>query len=568
MTATTINLESLLDLSAKLVESNDVEYILNTALLSLMGKLRVSRACALIADGSEMRAVVVKGNLTKTSFAFVPDSQTFDCEEMHAELFEQGLVLCAPIRSKGVVRGALVLGPSLGSPAYNETERHYVSLVSMISAHALQSAEQMHNLLLEKSIVESRNQLLESLFEMSNDLGSLFTREQILQIFSFRLMGQVMVSRFALLTFRPDGSSELAFNRFHIDFDASLVGALRSLHDTVDINTWAADAALVEQLRSCGTELLVPLFIKNESRGILIVGKKMVGSLSAMDRRFIEALGSTLATALENARLFEEELKKQRIESELAVARQIQHKLFPETLPTLERTEIAARNVSSQQVGGDYFDVIKLGDDKVLLAIADVSGKGMPASILMANVQAALRILSPLGLQLSELVDRLNELLVENTAFDKFVTFFIALYDARTRVLQYCNAGHNPPLLVRDGKVVEELGTGGLILGVMSAPRPYEQASVDLRVGDRVFMFTDGVNEAMNANLEEFGDAAIHRLLEEHRHASASAQLQAMFQAVHQHAADAPQSDDITMVILRAVDEQARAESEAKEIRP
>ncbi len=558
MNVTSINLESLLDLSAKLVESNDASYILNSALLSLMGKLRVTKACALVPDATGMRVLIVKGKVGREHFSCMPGQQIFECADAHPELHAEGFVLCSTIQSNGVVRGAIALGPSLGAREYTETERHYVSLVSMIAAHALQSAEHMKSLLQEKSRVESRNQMLESLFEMSNDLGSLFTREQILQIFSFRLMGQVMVSRFALIVFHPDGTDDVAFNRFHTDFDPELRRTFRFLESACTMNDWQGSDEHRTVLQSCSTELLVPLFIKNEARGVLLVGKKMIGEFGEYDLRFIEALASTLATALENARLFEEELKKQRIESELNVARQIQHKLFPEHLPQLASAEVAAQNISSQQVGGDYFDVIQLSEHELLLAIADVSGKGMPASILMANVQAALRILAPLGLELSEVVTRMNDMLYENTGHDKFVTFFLARINTQSSVLEYCNAGHNPPMLFRASGEVEELGTGGLILGVMPTFRPYEQAKVELLPNDVVFLFTDGVNEAMNSEQVEFGDDQIRAKVKEVVRQSASVILDSVLRAVQKHAADAPQSDDITMVVVKMAEQKTK----------
>ncbi len=551
MTSSTINLESLLDLSAKLVESNDVEYILNSAVLSLMGKLRLTKACALIPEGEGMRAIIVKGLMAERFIEHIPCDQLSFGDHVPEVLLRQGFILCSLIQSKGTVRAALALGPSLGTTEYTEAERHYVSLVSMIAAHALQSTEHMHNLLAEKSRVETRNQMLESLFEMSNDLGSLFTRDQILQIFSFRLMGQVMVSRFALLVFPPSGECEVVFNRFHVDFSPVLCNDLKELSGITHLNAWTGKEEHKDLLRSCATELIVPLLIKNECRGVLLVGKKMIGDFSDFDIRFIEALSSTLATALENARLFEEAVEKQRIESELNVARQIQHKLFPETLPQFDGIDIAARNISSQQVGGDYFDVVRYSDHEVLCCVADVSGKGMPASILMANVQAALRILVPLHLELSDLVTRINDLLYENTGHDKFVTFFVCALDSTNGRLRYCNAGHNPPMVFRAHGEVEELGVGGLILGVMPTFRPYEQAEIQLESGDVVFMFTDGVNEAMNEEHVEFSDDAIRHHLIAAKTGSAIDILDHVLHGVHTHVGAAAQSDDITMVVLK-----------------
>ncbi len=551
MNATTINLESLLDLSARLIDSNDAEHILNAALLSLMGKLRVTKAAALVPQDDGLRATVIKGRVQRNLFKTVNETSLFDCTEAHEDLWEEGMRLCIPVFSKGRLWGLLALGASFGTIELGATERHYASLVGLIAANALQAAEHVTTMIKEKSLVESRNQLLESMFEMSMDLGSMFTRDQILQIFSFRLMGQVMVSRFALILYQPDCKAEVELNRFAVDFAPEQLEALRHIESICSIHELESEQNLRAQLSTIGVEVLVPLMVKNESRGMLIIGRKMIGSFSEFEYRFIEALGSTLATALENARLFEEEVEKKRYESELTVARQIQHKLFPDSLPQVPGAQLAARNISSQQVGGDYFDAIRIADERVLLAIADVSGKGMPASILMANVQAALRILAPLVSDIRDIVIRLNDVLYENTAHDRFVTFFGTHFDATSKCLQYTNAGHNPPMLFRADGSVEELSDGGLILGVMPSMYPYNRGEVQLNSGDVLVLFTDGVNEAMDAEQREYSDERIRQCVLAHRTESAQHILEHLLHDVQLHVGDAAQSDDITVLILK-----------------
>lgn len=554
MTNTTINLESLLDLSARLNESNDAEYILNAALLSLMGKLRIMRACALVPDGDILRVLVAKGRLKNFQFptpSALVSSHLFEVSESDEYLHSDGFVLCAPVCSRGEVRAVLCLGSNITKTPFDEQERQYLSLVCTIVANALQTAGYVQSLIAEKTAVETRNQLLQTLFEMSNELSSLFTRDQILQTFSFRLMGQLMVSKFALALKDGNGNMELLLNRFPSDFSPEQLEQLHRLRETRYSNDMRVEEDVRGFLAKEGIELMTPLMVKGELRGVLAIGKKLRGDFSEYDVRFIEALGSTVVTALENARLFQEELEKKRLEGELDVARQIQRKLLPDTLPNLPGLDVAATNISSRQVGGDYYDCILLDKSIAHIAIADVSGKGMPASLLMANVQAALRVLAPLGFELPEMVARLNDVVYTNTSADKFVTFFGAHVHVQERVIRYTNAGHNPPYLLRANGEIVELSIGGLILGIMESMIPYQQGEVTLEAGDVVLLYTDGVSEAMNERNEEYGEDKLKQALKHCAGLTAQEILATVIRELRLHVGNAPQSDDITMVVIK-----------------
>lgn len=545
---TTINLESLLDLSATLNASPDETAIINAAMLSMMGKLRTLRIACYEAGTEHWFLYAFKGKQPEEEFPAGDTENSFQCI---AE--EAGYSLSVPIRVNDTVRFILFIGKNIVGTFYDETERHYISLVCTITSNALRMLESTRSIIAEKAAVESRNQLLQTLFEMSNELGNVFTREQILQTFSLRLMGQLMVNRFAVAVRNQDNSFELIANRFHADISGTQLEQLHELQKT----TFTSSIRNHHNRAFCdanGIELITPLLVKNEVRGVLAVGRKLVGNYSEYDIRFIEAMSSTLITALENARLFEQEVEKKRMEGELNVARDIQRKLLPETIPQFPTHQIAAANISSRHVGGDYYDAIKIGDDKVILAIADVSGKGMPASLLMANIQAALRVVAPLKLPLPDTVARLNDIVYANTTADKFVTFFGAEIQFSTNEFRYVNAGHNPPYLLRAGTdTIEELHDGGIILGIMETMIPYRQGMVKLQSGDVVVMYTDGVSEAMNVFDVEYGEERLKRVILDSRTLSVEGIVQALVDDVKSHAGTAPQSDDITILVVRAL---------------
>jgi sigma-B regulation protein RsbU (phosphoserine phosphatase) len=253
--------------------------------------------------------------------------------------------------------------------------------------------------------------------------------------------------------------------------------------------------------------------------------------------------------AAEGVRAQEEAiLHLQEQQREVAEAKAIQEKLLPREIPQMAGYEIASAWQSAGLVGGDYFDILPLGKETLALCIADVAGKGIPAALLMSNLQAAVRGLSSLSVAPNLLCSRLNSIVYRNTDSDRFITFFYAQLDGATRRLAYVNAGHNAPFVVRASGSHERLREGGAVLGVF-ASRNYEMGSSQLSPGDRVLLFTDGVTEACNPAGEEFGEARLLQLLGDNRTLSA-AELQAKIMAVVAEFCVGRWQDDATLLVL------------------
>jgi sigma-B regulation protein RsbU (phosphoserine phosphatase) len=314
--------------------------------------------------------------------------------------------------------------------------------------------------------------------------------------------------------------------------------------------TRKADAPLKAALENLRLEAVVPLQIQGQTKGILALGERLRGGgYTRVDLEFVASLGHLAMISLENARLFHDAIERQKLEDDLVIAKEIQQGLLPSELPAIPHFDVAAVNISSKQVGGDYYDIIPLRDDTFVLAIGDVSGKGTPASLLMANLQATIRALGPLDHSLADLTQRVNDLISENTSGGRFITFFWGILDCRAMTLTYVNAGHNPPFLFRDGGAVERLDQGGIILGIMKTVRPYQQATVRLAAGDVLVLFTDGVSEAMNHLDEEWGEERLQVLGGKCKHCTAQETLAAIVEAVRAHSSATPQSDDITLLV-------------------
>ncbi|HOK44687.1 MAG TPA: SpoIIE family protein phosphatase [Bryobacteraceae bacterium] len=268
---------------------------------------------------------------------------------------------------------------------------------------------------------------------------------------------------------------------------------------------------MVEEL---GGVLLVPMRRRDELIGFLSLGGKLSDEdYDRQDMDFLSAAANQIAVAIENLR-FEQQ------EREFEKAREIQQRLLPARIPQAPGIQIAGAWQPARAVGGDYYDVLELGEGRLALVIADVSGKGVPAALLMSNVQAAVKTLASEAASPKDLCERVNRLITSNISVGQFITLFYGVLDTRTMRLVYTNAGHLAPILWRASGTVERLETGGLILGVSKAA-VYEQDEVTLEPGDKLLLFTDGLSEAFNGNDEEFGEERLTALLAASQNATA-----------------------------------------------
>jgi len=276
----------------------------------------------------------------------------------------------------------------------------------------------------------------------------------------------------------------------------------------------------------------------------------------------ISALGQAFDSMTASVqRLMRESEEKLRLESELEIAREVQTQLFPRSAPEVPGLALYGVCKAARSVSGDYYDFLKLGENKVGLVLGDVSGKGISAALLMAAIQSALRaqfydgfaptLASPTSApSTAAVVSRLNVQLYDNTPREKYVTFFFAVYDAATRSLTYTNAGHLPPVLFRRGKV-ERLKVGGTVVGLFS-PMTYEQAEIQIQPGDLLLAFTDGITEPENIYGEEFGEERVLKVV--HRALGASPQILAeeIYRTVSDWTGSPELQDDMTMLIAKA----------------
>jgi serine phosphatase RsbU (regulator of sigma subunit) len=305
--------------------------------------------------------------------------------------------------------------------------------------------------------------------------------------------------------------------------------------------------------------LLVPIERHSKLRGVLGIGAKVTGGrFHAEDIGLLALLGQQIGMSLENLRLLSENLAKRLLEEEIQLASEIQKGLLPTQFPRRPGYETHAMSLSSKEVGGDYFDIFSIDGRILHLAIADVSGKGVPAAMLMASLRAALRsnvehLDSP-----AAVLERLNRLLYESTSPEKFATFFYGTLDTENHELVYANAGHNYPILVRaDGSTVE-LADGGLVLGVFPEAR-YIDGKCTLKGGETLFLYTDGITEATNGGDEEFGPERLMALLSVAVGGGPERLVAQVLAEVRAFAPGADIADDMTMVVVQRAVARTRA---------
>jgi len=247
-----------------------------------------------------------------------------------------------------------------------------------------------------------------------------------------------------------------------------------------------------------------------------------------------------------------ETAQRERLNRELEIAREVQEDLFPQRLPVAPGLDYLGQCRPAREVGGDYYDFLELPNDKLGIAIGDVSGKGVGAALMMASLEASLRALASVVNDPAELIERVSGLVYQASSASRYATLFYCLYDPASRCLSYVNAGHNPPVVLRSSGgsfQVFRLETGGPVVGLFR--HGYECGAFSHEAGDLLILFTDGVSESMNVRFEEWGEARMIELAKECYGLPASEVLRRILSAAQAFAAGAPQHDDMTLVVIR-----------------
>jgi sigma-B regulation protein RsbU (phosphoserine phosphatase) len=555
---------SLLDLTTTLGSGLAGSEILDAALLIVMGELQARRGCFLVREqGGEYRVRAARGlapgaPASAALGTLAPGVIITRASAAHARALESlGLDLLCPILKAGRPIAALGLGARADGRAYGREETAFLESVAACSATPIENGLIYDELKRLNQRLSVKVFQLHNLFDVSRELTSTFDEGAIQSLVTTTLMGHLMVSRCAVYRMsegglvlahaRGLGGEELA--RPVPEEEARPV--LEALKAPLAVSDLAV-GPVRERLAAAGMALLVPLAAGSRALGFLAMGARASGvPFTEEDREFAQTLARQAVAALESVRLHRLSVEQQRRDREMQIAREIQQSLFPESFPDVPGFEVFALSLPCYEVGGDHYDVIPLPGGRLAVAIADVSGKGAPASILMASVHASLRALAgtapPAGL-----MQRINRFLFENTQANRYATVFYGELDPASRRLSYVNGGHIPPYCIGPRGRENRLGTGGPALGVIE-DAVYEEGVVELEKGDLVAMVTDGVTEAASVEDHEFGDEHVIEVLHRMRGAGAEGALRGLVEAVHAWTGPVGCADDLTALVLRAL---------------
>ena len=285
--------------------------------------------------------------------------------------------------------------------------------------------------------------------------------------------------------------------------------------------------------------------------GILHIYTGAVHEFTDEEVKLFRSVAAQAAAAIANSRLLKEYVAKQQLEHELQLASDVQSRMLPQQPPRIPGLDVHAIAQSSRQVGGDFYDYIVMPEGRTGIAIADTVGKSVPAAIMTASVRSALKAQAEHVFTISDVVGRINRMLCEDTLPSEFVTLFYGVVNSSTKRMAYCNAGHDPPMLLRDGRI-QTLEVGGPLLGVM-CEAVFEQDSIQLMAGDTLLLYTDGVIDAMDYNGERYGRTRLNESLIRHAAQPYSAEdlaLQILWD-VRRFGGFRPHTDDLTLVVIR-----------------
>jgi len=395
-----------------------------------------------------------------------------------------------------------------------------------------------------KKQVERKELQLGALLEITQAINNNLPEESLYKIFNFTLRSNLYIKKLALFVYDQAWSGKVVFGT---NKDYRKV----KLEDRVKL---AKNIHRMDEFHDCEFDefdLVIPILHKGETLALVFVGG-IDHQLTPHDEivKFIQAMSNIIVVAIENKKLARHQLEQEAFRKELEIASDVQQFLFPEKLPNTERLKVEASYLPHDHVGGDYYDFIPINQNQFLICVADVSGKGIPAALLMSNFQASLHTLLRQTPNLTEIIEALNYQVLESAKGEKFITFFAAIYDLKLKTMVYVNAGHNAPVLC-DKNGIRLLEEGSTVLGAMH-PLPFINEGFLTDISDfTLFAYTDGLTETINEQNEEFGIDSLLNYLKENSWKDLKTIHHDIIVALDGFKGNNGYRDDITMVSCR-----------------
>ncbi len=538
------NLEALLESAQLLHASLDLDDLLKHLLRTVMGRLVVGKGLIAVETDGVHRLALLRG------FPKLKAGDIFDPNDAR----DVGATLLLPIGDDAQPIGYL----GIGRPAKGEVEDEEIQFLNALLGIAASGIENARAHLEAQKLnqdLDQKVQELRALLDLVRGLTSAIEPEEIAQLLALTLTGRWAVRKYAVAAWKEGHPIVTRQKGIELDHLADCQGKLSHVPEAVALVNFP-DCQFKDHLVNQQGEVLFPIRSNDNTSGGFVVLGPRPGKLtfSEADYEFGAGLVAQAAVAFDNSWFIKETIQRKKIEQELELAATIQTTLFPAAMPRLHRFDLAARNRPARQCGGDYYDALPVAltkeTDPHLICVADVSGKGLPASLLMSNIQATLRALLGRLPNLTELAAHTNELLYATTPSNKYVTGILMQIDPLSGHCVYVNAGHTDCLLLRANGEAEWLKSTGTPLGLIPM-MPYEERSFDVHTGDIIALFSDGVTEAQDIHEEEYGEPRLADFVRGIAHESAEVLVEKIFAEVDRFAGAAPQYDDITLFVLK-----------------
>lgn len=467
-------------------------------------------------------------------------------EMIDADAFEHGELAVLEMESLQLPGGYLLWSPSGDVPASSDGAS---DPLPVLLASALKSLRLKQVLKEQQFQVNYRVVELENLYDVGLAVAGTLDLD--------RLSEEILLSTVSLLDARRGALYVLEDGRYRLERTFGGEAGRWFAEDDPDLAVFLSGygegpPGLLPGARHL---LSVPIAFENNPRGMLVVGDKEsrrgVGPFLPGDRRTLGLFANQAAIALENARLHLRALEQERLEREMHLAAEIQRQILPKGAPQVAGYQLAGWNRPAREVGGDYYDMFPMASGRMGLVVGDVSGKGIPAALMVSTLHSALRLLLDQTGIGPPLLEKLNRHILESSMPNKFITMFLAELDLETGSLRYVNAGHNPGLLLHSNGDVEELGSGGVPLGLLPGSR-YQAREVTVEPGDLLCLYSDGITEAESPEEEEHGTERLCDVLRGHRGAPViQGVLDAIRESVEAFTRGRPQGDDQTLLVVR-----------------
>ncbi|MBV6643533.1 MAG: PP2C family protein-serine/threonine phosphatase [Cyclobacteriaceae bacterium] len=389
--------------------------------------------------------------------------------------------------------------------------------------------------------IDIRDLELNALLEITQAINNNLSEKDLYKIYKFTLLGDLKVKKLALFVHDNGWQCPIHFGTSKDYSKAKLDRSLTAIEEITYLNA--------NEHKSEEFEIAIPVYHKQSLLAIVLIGGLPEESQED-STTFLKALTNIIIVAIENKKLARRQLQQEAYRKELEIAKKVQNFLFPKSLPKTQKLNIEAVYLPHHDVGGDYYDYLSIDNDRFLICIADVSGKGVPAALLMSNFQASLRTLIRRTQKLDEIIVDLNHSTFISGNAENFITFFVGIYDFNKATFEYVNCGHNPLYLVNEKEVIL-LNDGTTILGMFD-PLPFLSTHKIEDVRDFFFFgYTDGLTETFNQKEEQYGNEPIDKLLGKGMPEDLGAFHEHLLKDLDKFKEEVPYRDDITMLSCR-----------------